>query len=218
MAMGLNTDSTGGGDFTPIVKIDARAGRVFRVDRAQNGGEWETTNVEITDEFTAIWDMEHIEVGWALFAAGVAPLFTLVKLGEPLPAKPSDQHKQVFRLMLKLGKSAGGDVRELASQAKAVIGSVDKLHDAYIAGAKENAGKLPIVQMTGSTPIVSTGKGQSSTNYAPVFAIVGWAARPSDLGGLAPAGSHPTTDPLPKTDPPAAAAKKKATVDVQNEF
>lgn len=206
MALGLTTEG-GGGDFAEIIKIDARAGRVFRVDRTQsNSGEWSTDNVEITNDFTAIWDMENIEVGWALFAAGIAPQFSLVKLGAPMPAKPSDQHKQAFRLNLKLGKSCGGDVRELASQAKAVISAVDKLHTEYTEGLKANAGKLPIVRMIGSVPITSTGKGQTSVNYAPVFEIVSWAPRPEGLGGTA------TTEVEPPPPPP------KAKADVSQEF
>ena len=216
MSLGLNTGSADG-DYAPIVKIDARAGRVFRVDRSQaSGGEWVTENVDITQNFQAIWDMENIQVGWALFAAGIAPSFSLVALGDPLPPKPSDQHKQVFRLLVKLGKSAGGDVRELASQAKAVIGSVDALHTAYEAGLKDNPGKLPVVSMTGSTPIKSSGSGMTSVNYAPVFEIIGWQPRPDGLGGLKPADAHPATESLPKTG--AAATAKKEPVNVANEF
>jgi hypothetical protein len=48
MALGLQTESSGGGDFTPIIKFDARAGRMFRVDREQDAsGSWNTENVEV---------------------------------------------------------------------------------------------------------------------------------------------------------------------------
>ena len=30
---GFSTEPSAGGDFTPIIKYDARAGRIFRVDR-----------------------------------------------------------------------------------------------------------------------------------------------------------------------------------------
>lgn len=196
MALGLNTEA-GGGNYTDIVKFDSRAGRMFRVDRAQDAaGNWTQNIVEITQGFQAIFDMEGIEVGWALFATGVAPSFAMVPLGQAIPPKPSDQHKQTFRLMMKLGKSSGGDVREMASQAKAVIAAVDELHDAYKAGLAANPGKLPIVALTGSTPVVSTGKGQTSTNYKPTFQIVGWTDRPAELtAGGAVASTAQTAAP-----------------------
>lgn len=204
MALGLQTESNGGGDFNKVVKFDARAGRMFRVDREQDGGgQWQTENVEITNGFTAVMDLENIEVGWCLFAQGVAPQMTLVPLGQPLPARPSDQHKQGFRLMMKLGKSSGGDVREIAATSKAVLGSVDDLHTAYEAQKAANPGKLPLVALTGSKPIVSTGQGKSSTNYAPIFEIQKWIDRPAELGGTATAKQEEAPAPTP-APPPAA--------------
>lgn len=196
MALGLQTESGAGGSFTPVVKFDARAGRMFRVDRDQDAsGSWNTENVEVTNGFTAVMDFENLEVGWCLFAAGVAPQLSLVKLGQPLPQRPTDQHKQGFRMLMKLGKSSGGDVREMAATSKAVIGAVDELHTAFEAQKGANPGKLPIVALTGSKAIVSTGKGQTSTNYAPVFEIQKWVDRPADLGGAAGAAAE---EPAPK--------------------
>lgn len=185
MALGLNTE-TGGGDYADIVKYDARAGRMFRVDRTQGASGWETNNVEITSGFQAVMDLDNISVGWALFAAGVAPQFAMVPLGQDLPPRPSDQHKQGFRMMVKLGKQSGGDIREIASQAKVVIAAMDQLHTEFTAAKAANPGKLPVVALTGTTPVVSTGKGQSSTNYAPVFQIVKWVDRPVELGAIPP--------------------------------
>ena len=206
MALGLVTESNGGGDFNKVVKFDARAGRMFRVDREQDGGgQWQTENVEITNGFTAVMDLENIEVGWCMFAAGVAPQLTLVPLGTPLPARPTDQHKQGFRLMMKLGKASGGDVREISATSKAVLGAVDDLHTAYEAGKAANPGKLPLVALTGSKPIVSTGKGQTSTNYAPIFEIQKWMDRPAELGGAGAAAveekkPEPVKAALPEGD------------------
>lgn len=224
MALGLNTES-GGGDYTPIIKYDARAGRLFRVDRSQDGGgAWQTNNVEITQGFQAVMDLDSIEVGWALLANGVAPSWSMVPLGQPLPARPSDQHKQCFRLMLKLGKSSGGDVREFASQAKVVIGAMDELHTQF---TKERVpGKLPVVALTGTVPVVSTGKGQSSTNYRPVFQVTSWIDRPAELAkdGAAPAAQAAATAQTaaqPQQQPqqaPAQPAQQPAMADAGAEF
>jgi hypothetical protein len=213
MALGLNTEAASG-EFNAIVKYDSRAGRMFRVDREQSSsGSWETENVEITDSFQAIFNLPEIEVGWALFAAGVAPSFVMVKLGEALPPKPGDTFKQTFRLNIKLGKSCGGDVREFASQAKVCIHALDALHTAYEAARDANPGKLPVVALKGSTPVVSSGKQGSSTNYMPTFEIVAWAPTPPEFGGSVGSVKGET---LPKTTP--ATAPKKAPAPVESEF
>ena len=45
---GFSTESSGGGDFLPIVKYDARAGRFFRMDRVDTGSGFESDPVDIT--------------------------------------------------------------------------------------------------------------------------------------------------------------------------
>jgi hypothetical protein len=208
MALGLQTESSGGGDFAPILKYDARSGRMFRVDRTQGASGWETNNVEVTNGFAFVPDLDNLLVGWALFAAGVAPQFAMVPLGQPLPAKPSDQYKQGFKMMVKLGQAAGGDLREFASCAKVVIGAMDKLHTEFEQGKTANPGKLPVVAMTGSTAVTSTGQGKSSTNYAPTFAIQKWVDRPAELGGVGK--SEPAVQSPP---PPPAPVKELAMAD-----
>lgn len=184
MALGIQTESGGGADRTPVVKYNAKAGRVYRIDRTQDGqGVWQTDEVEITQDFQFVPDLENIEVGWLLFAAGVAPDLRTVKIGNPLPDRPSDKHKQGFKLILKLGKAAGGDVRELAGTAKALIGPIDDLHTAYMAGVKNHPGKLPLVTMKGSTTIVTQTPEGKTSSYAPIFEITKWLDRPAELGG-----------------------------------
>jgi hypothetical protein len=61
MALGL---SMGDGNFTPYAKYDARAGRWFT--KGADG------DIDITDGFTAVFDLETVEVGWMIFASGVA--------------------------------------------------------------------------------------------------------------------------------------------------
>ena len=217
MSLGISSGGGGGNgaDRVPVVKYDARAGRIFRLDRTQDaGGNWSSNNVEITDGFQAIFDLENIEVGWLNFPAGNAPEMTLVKLGQPIPPKPSDRHKQGFRLLMKLGKSIGGDVREMASNTGMSIGAMDALHSAYEADRAANPGKLPVVGLESTTAHTSTGKdkdgrAQTSTNYAPVWTIVAWVPRPAELGGTAGA---PNPAPLPP------APKPKAAPAVANEF
>lgn len=199
MALGFNMES-GGGDFAPILKYDARAGRMFRVDREiDSGGEWESKNVDITANFSAVFDLENIETGWLLFAAGTAPDIKVVRHGEPVPPRPSDQHKQGFRLTVKLAKECGGDVREFCASAKSVLFPIDELHTAYLAGAKANPGMLPVVKMTGTEAISTKSPKGTTTNYAPVFEVVKWVKRPEGLDGK------------PKAEPAVAKAAPAAT-------
>lgn len=150
MALGL--PSGGGGEQrTPVIKYDGRAGRLFRVDREQINGAWSTNNVEVTPVFQAVMDLERIELGWLHFPTGAAPSIAVAPFGQPMPAKPSDQHRAGFRVEMLLGKAAGGDVREMAANAQVAIKGMDELHDAYLKGVKDNAGKLPVVKLAGTT-------------------------------------------------------------------
>jgi hypothetical protein len=183
--MAIGFQSTGGGDgsdILPIIKFDARAGKVFRVDRQNDGAGWTTDTVEIErEQFAAVFDMENIEVGWQLFAAGQAPDFRMVPLGASIGPRPTENHKEGFRILVKLGKDCGGDVRELASTAGVVKQALSDLHTAYELGAKENPGKLPVVKLKKTTPVKSGSGSKTSTNYAPVWEIGSWVSRPADL-------------------------------------
>ena len=108
---GFSTEQSAGssGDFTPVLKYDSRAGRLFRSDRTEVDGRWVNTPVDITRNFKAIFDMENLETGWIEFNANSAPVFSVVKLGEPLPPRPTPTAKNGARVMLKLGKDCGGD-------------------------------------------------------------------------------------------------------------
>lgn len=231
MGLGLTYSSgEGSGDITPFVKYDARAGRLFRMDRANNGDGFSNTPVDITRTFKAVLDMENIEVGYMNFNTGTAPDFVLVKLGEPLPQRPQN-YKQGARLMLKLGQDCGGDVRELSNSSVAFLKGLDELHNDYVHGKAQNPGKLPVVILK-DTIGVTTGQGdKKSTNYQPIFQIVGWAPRPADLIFKPRANTKQITSAAPPTvnappitgstqvsAPPPAAPQRQAIEDLAAEF
>lgn len=223
MGFGLNYD-TQSGDIIPIVKYDARAGRMFRVDRKDGTN----TPVDITRAFKAVMDLENVEVGFIDFNTGGAPLFVLAPLGSPMPQNPGGGAKQGVRLMMKLGKECGGDVRELATCAKAAMRGLDELHSTYEAERGHNAGKLPVVSIKDTIAITSEGQGQKTTNYQPVFEIVGWAPRPADLvfkvkgSGSKPAAANGAQRPAPpatgSTQVSAPAAKQPAMAGAEEDF
>jgi hypothetical protein len=197
MALGFNFESADSGEIIPIIKFDAKAGRMFRRDRV-NG---ENDQVDITRSFKAIFDFENIEIGTINFNTGTAPDFAVARIGEAAPTPPTPDHRPGARILVKLSKENGGDIRELASTAKAFLRGLNAVHDEYVAGEKSNKGKLPVVELTDTTPITSGEGARKSTNYAPVFTITAWVDRPADLvyspksrSAAAPAaGSPPST-------------------------
>jgi len=185
----IGGSSAGGSKFLPIVKYDARSGRMSRVDR-DNG---ENSSVDITRSFKAIFDFENMEGGYIRFVAGVAPDFRLSRLIDNTPvANPGDGYKKGVRLIVKLSKDCGGDVREIASNAKAFVKSIKKLYGEYLEASSKHAGKLPVITMTDSYPETSGEGATKSTNYVPIFEITSWVSRPDDLVYSARSSSSPT--------------------------
>ena len=206
LGLNLNGSSGEGGDIIPYVKYDSRAGRVSRSDRKQGSdGSYGNEIVDITTNFRAVFDMENIEVGYLMFAAGAAPQMIVSSLGKPMPNKPTgDGWKQGVRFMLKLHASCGGDVREMSSNAASFLRGFDRLHTEYEAGKVANPGKLPIVSLVSTQPVTSGQGAKKSTNYEPHFSISGWAPRPTDLVFVSKAIGHQTElPPVQYTSAPA---------------
>jgi len=209
--MALGFTETSGADFLPIIKFDARAGRFFRVDRSQGSEGWTSNSVDITGVFSAVFDFANIEAGWAAFTDG-RPSFVMAPIGGAFPAKPSDNHKQGFRLTVMLGKKAAdgeAPVREMASTAMGVRRAIDALHDEYVAGLAGNPGKLPVVSCKETLPIESQTPAGKTLNYAPIFKIDKWVARPADLADRATDNAPSPAQP-PRTGDAAAVPPPKA--------
>ena len=172
--------SSEGGDFAAIIKYDARAGRLFRVDRGQDSaGAYHSTPVDITHNFKAICDFDNLETGWMLFQPGQAPSMHLVRMGKQLLPPLTDQYKRGVRFMLRLANECAGSVpvREVAGTARTFLDGVGAAYAQYLADKDKNQGKLPVLILESTTP-VTTGTGQrTSTNYQPNFRLIGWAPR-----------------------------------------
>lgn len=185
MALGLNFEAAEGGEIIPIIKYDAKAGRAFRVDRADGV----STPVDITPNFKCVMDLANIETGWIAFNSNTAPDFRVGPIGHDAGPRPTDQHKAGFRLLCKLSRELGGDVREIASTAKVAINGFDKLHNDYLAAPQSKQGKLPVVVLERTIPVTSGEGARKSTNYKPEFKIVSWVERPQDLAAKPRGGS-----------------------------
>jgi len=172
MALGLSTESSGsGGDILPIVKWDAKGGDFIRQDRYQAGdGTWQKDEQEIAFPVQVAMDLENIEVGWLSFASG-APDFQMVKIGESIPARPSEDHKNAFRVRLT-NKELG--LREFSHSAKTVLKEMDSLHNQFMAEKAGNAGKVPVVEVSGTKTVkVNTPQGELRFK-APEWKISAW--------------------------------------------
>jgi len=202
---GFSTEPKTGGDFLPIIKYDARAGRMFRIDRIDTGNGFESNQVDITDKFSAQVDFEFLETGWIEFTPGSPPSFVLVKWGEPLPGKPpTGKFKHGVRFMVKLASSCADDkprIREMAGTSNAMLNGIAAVAEQYQRERNANPGKLPVIRLVKTFP-VKTGSGlQSSTNYHPVFEIIGWAPRgdlvpqPKSANGTAVSTTNGATPP-----------------------
>jgi hypothetical protein len=200
MALGLST-GTSGAEFIPHIRYDARAGRLFRADRAQGSdGRWQTTMVDISNpppQF--LMDLAQIEIGWLSYTGGT-PDLQMVPFGAALPPPPSKEHRQGFRVRVFAPKLLGG-LREFASSAKVVISAMDALHSVYETAPERSQGLVPVVSLAGTTPVTSKTPQGSSTNYAPVFRIEKWVARPADLPLDAATAAAPPPAATPSAPP-----------------
>jgi len=199
VALGL-TSGSDSGNFLDRVQYDARAGRMFRIDRSLQNGEWVSDKVDITSEQPQFAvDFGSIEVGPMAFAV-TGPSFHMVPFGHAIPEKPTKDHKLGMRVKLA-GKALNG-LREFSSSSKCVLSSIDDLHSQFEGAPEAAQGKIPLVKLAGTKAITTKGQMGTSTNYAPSFEIVGWVDRLADMGErTVPAPSASSAPSTPKPAP-----------------
>ena len=204
MALGFNLETKSSGDILPIVKWDAKAGDFIKQDRYQAGdGTWQKDEQELGLPLQIGMDLANIEIGWLSFATG-APDFQMVKASDgQLPAQPSPEHKQAFRV--RIGSSDLG-LREFSHSAKTVLRAMDALYNQYEAEAPANPGKMPVVTIAGTERIKINSPQGELTFKVPQWSITSWIDRPAMMDGpaAAPTQSAPAAA---VSQPPAAAAE-----------
>ncbi len=191
------------GDFLPICKYDARAGKFFKVEKqpGQTG-----VDVPIPDGTKFAVDFGTIEAGWVTFGTQgpVRHMQPYIEGQAPI-AQPPDKDsegKMLFRpaFYVKLAGNALDGVREWIGASAAVMNAMDDLYQSCIRTPEMAAGKIPIICIASTTAIKSGSGARTSTNYAPVFRVEGWTDRPDILGartvpppatGATPAASAP---------------------------
>jgi hypothetical protein len=134
--------------------------------------------------------------GWVYRLHKTGPDFRFVQVGEPMPVKPSDEHKEGFRIRM-YNKEIG--LREMSSSSKIVRNQMNDLHDAFLAGKADNPGKVPVIEITGSDRIQIETKAQGTQTFrSPKWAIAGWVDRPARLDKAEPA-TEPAATVAPAT-------------------
>lgn len=172
-----------GGDFLPYIKYNGKAGRWYV---KKDEGEVEVQNPVFVADF------DNIKSGWFRFMEGQAPNVVLDDVVGQAAAKPSDLHKRGFRLECFSNALFGGVV-ELQGASMHLNSAIQDLYAEYAAAKDANAGKLPVVKCTGTTPM----KDKMGTNYRPVFAIEKWVDRPAELSGEVKANAPTVPKPAP---------------------
>ena len=163
---------------------------------------WSNQDGEFTLE-KFVFDYENLQTGWMLIATGMFEFIPDDSLGRK-GAQPSPEHKRGFKaifynkLMLVAEFSANG--------AGANMG-IESLYKQVSAQAAANAGKLPVVEYTGSRP-EKVGKGSTRV---PEFNVTGWVARPAALSDDNSGGFDPEISaPVPVKPAPSPIKAKPA--------
>ena len=166
-----NLNLSTGGDFSPFIKYNAKAGRWF-VRRGDNG-----TDVEIPNPRFAI-DLANIRVGWILFPQASPPSFVWDIEGVRAP-KPEGDYKDGFKVFVMGTDPQPGlanqniGVREWSSNAYAVKAGMMELYRQYEATEKQNPNGIPVVRCV-SVKVI---KGEYGDSFEPVFVIEAWVGR-----------------------------------------
>ncbi len=182
--MPLNLNTTGG-DFTPYIKYNAKAGRWFV--RAENG------DVEVPSP-RFVMDFEKIKLGWICFPQSGAPISIWDVQGVRAP-RPEGKYKDGFEVMVygaerlpALGNEPLG-WRQWMSNSIAAKSGISAAYSAFELEQAANPNKVPVFQHTGII-VMHTDFGD---NYEPTLALESWVEKsklplpPEQGNGAAPA-------------------------------
>jgi hypothetical protein len=150
-----------------------------------------------------VFDHENLQTGWMLIATGVFEFQPDESLGRKA-AQPSPEHKRGFKAVF-FNKLMG--LAEFSANGAGANMGLEGLWKQVQAQAGANAGKLPVVEYTGSRP-EKVGKGSTRV---PEFNVTGWVARPAALQeGAAAEPEFSAPAPIAKPAPSKPAPSKPA--------
>lgn len=131
-----------------------------------------------------IADLRNLKIGWLNFSS--PPQFSLVRISEPLPPKPSEEHDSGLQFAFRLENAFGGEKFVISHTSKLFGDAVADLYREYRSRNKPD--ELPVVSL-GEPRTITTARG---IFYQPVFIIEKWVlaanfdAPPPPEGSSAP--------------------------------
>lgn len=140
-----------------------------------------------------LFDHDSIKTGWGKMSEGQAPDWSWDPQLGVAQAQPSSEHKRGFSI--KMWSKATGTV-EWSSTGTGPVMGFDVIFEEIYDAAKANAGKVPVVEYTGSDAL-KVGKGNTRR---PNFKLVKWVDRAS-IKWDAEAGAAPAAAPKPAPKP-----------------
>ena len=150
-----------------------------------------------------VFDYENLQTGWMLIAIGVFEFIADESLGRK-SAQPSPEHKRGFKATF-YNKTMG--IAEFSANGAGANMGIESLFNRVQAQAGANAGKLPVVEYTGSRA-EKVGKGSTRV---PEFNVTGWVARPAAMQeGAAAEPEFSAPAPVAKPAPSKPAPSKPA--------
>ncbi len=120
-----------------------------------------------------VFDIDNVQTGWLHLGEGVRDWQPDAGLGKKGP-QPSPEHKRGF--MVKFYNKELGTV-EWSSNGTGPNMGLEALYNAAAAQREANAGKLPVIEYTGSK-LEKIGKGSTRI---PNFNVVSWVERPAGM-------------------------------------
>ena len=157
-----------------------------------------------------VFDYENLETGWMHIATGMFEFIPDDSLGRK-GAQPSPEHKRGFKAIF-YNKSML--VAEFSANGAGANMGIESLYKQVSAQAAANAGKLPVVEYTGSRP-EKVGKGSTRV---PEFNVTGWVARPAALSDDNSGGFDPEISaPVPVKPAPSPVKAKPAPTPVDDD-
>ena len=147
-----------------------------------------------------VFDITDVQTGWLALGVGLRDWQPDAQLGRK-GAQPTPDHKRGF--IVKFYNKELGTV-EWSSNGVGPNMGLEQLYTACAAQQAANAGKLPVLEYTGSK-LEKIGKG---TTRIPSFNIVSWIERPAGMDADEVEQSAPA--PAPKATPVVAPAPAKS--------
>ena len=152
-------------------------------------------NIDMSRGFAV--DISRVQFGWLHIDIGVRDWQPWPSPSEQIP-RPSEQYKQGFEVDCWL---VDGRKASFSGNSYGLGQFIAKLYN-QCEQSNEFATQIPIVQVTGSTPVV-IGKG---TSYDVSFNISKWINRPENGAEHPAAAAAPEVAPASPPPPPPAAA------------